>query len=255
MTLSDVTVVVPTLGRPSLRTLLGSLVAATGPLSRRILLVDDRPRCDGPLLDGGVPARLAGRVVVLPGRAAGPAAARNIGWRAADTGWIAFLDDDVVVDGDWLERLAGDLARAADDVAGVQGRLVVPRPAGRAPTDWERNVTGLERALWATADLAYRRCVLERLGGFDERFPRAYREDADLGLRVTAAGWRIVWGTRRITHPVRPADRWTSVRLQAGNADDALMRAKHGPGWRQRAGIPAGRRPRHLAITAAGLAG
>jgi Glycosyl transferase family 2 len=249
-----VTIVVPTIGRPSLRALLRSLAVATGPLPRRILVVDDRRRRDAPLLDGGLPARLAGRLTVLSGGAAGPAAARNLGWRAAEDDWIAFLDDDVVVDGDWLERLAADLASAADDVAGVQGDLTVPRPIGRAPTDWERNVIGLEHARWATADLAYRRCVLERLAGFDERFPRAYREDADLGLRVTADGWRIVQGNRRVTHPVRPAGPWTSVRLQAGNADDALMRAKHGPGWQQRAGAPTGRRPRHLAITAAGVA-
>lgn len=251
----DVTIVVPTLGRPSLGALLASLAESDGPLPRRILLVDDRRRRDQPLLSGGIPARLAARLQVLPGRAAGPAAARNAGWQAADTGWVAFLDDDVVVDRGWLRRLAGDLAAAAGDVAGVQGRLTVPKPTGRAPTDWERNVAGLERAVWATADLAYRLHVLGRLGGFDERFPRAYREDADLGLRVTGSGWRIVRGTRRVTHPVRPAGPWISVRLQAGNADDALMRAKHGPRWRQRAGVPAGRRPRHLAITAALLAG
>ena len=77
-------------------------------------------------------------------------------------------------------------------MAATQGRIVVPVPA--RPTDWERNVSGLEHARWATADMAYRRDVLAAVGGFDERFPRAYREDADLGLRVTAAGWRIVDG-------------------------------------------------------------
>ena len=126
-------------------------------------------------------------------------------------------------------------------------------PEGRRPTDWERNVRGLETARWATADMAYRRAVLEEVGGFDERFPRAYREDADLALRVLRAGHRIERGRRRTTHPVRRADRLVSVRLQAGNADDALMRALHGRGWRRAAGVPRGRRPRHLATTAAGV--
>lgn len=58
-----------------------------------------------------------------------------------------------------------------------------------------------------------------------------------------------------MTHPVRPADRWVSVRAQAGNADDPLMRARHGGSWRHDAGAPPGRRPRHVATTLAGLAG
>jgi HAD superfamily hydrolase (TIGR01662 family) len=41
--------------------------------------------------------------------------------------------------------------------------------------------------------------------------------------------------------------------VQAGNADDVLMRRLHGPGWRERADAPLGRRPRHLAVTAAAL--
>jgi histidinol-phosphate phosphatase family protein len=102
-------------------------------------------------------------------------------------------------------------------------------------------------AQWATADIAYRRSVLEQLGGFDERFPRAYREDADLGLRVVGRGYRIVRGERRTVHPVRPAHRWISLRLQAGNADDALMAKLHGRRWRELAGAPGGRRPRHFA--------
>ena len=38
--------------------------------------------------------------------------------------------------------------------------------------------------------MAYRRAALAAVGGFDERFPRAFREDADLALRMMAAGWR-----------------------------------------------------------------
>jgi histidinol-phosphate phosphatase family protein len=102
--------------------------------------------------------------------------------------------------------------------------------------------------------MAYRRSCLEAVGGFDERFPRAYREDADLGLRITAAGGRIVQGSRAVRHPVRPARRNVSLAKQAGNADDVLMRALHGPGWRERAGVPPGRRPRHLAVAGAGAA-
>jgi hypothetical protein len=246
----DLTLVVPTIGRPSLAALLDSLAASRGPLPDRIVLV-----ADGVPVAPVVPAALGGRVTVVRGDGAGPAAARNAGWRRASTRWVAFLDDDVVVPDDWLERLDEDLAAAEPDVGGVQGRIRVPLPAERPPTDWERNVSGLEDAQWATADMVYRRDALAAVGGFDERFPRAYREDADLGLRVTAAGWRIVCGRRHVLHPVRPAGPLVSLRLQAGNADDPLMRVLHGRAWRERAGVPRGRRPRHLATVLAGLIG
>jgi histidinol-phosphate phosphatase family protein len=215
------TVVIPSSGRPSLDALLERL----GP-DAPVIVVRDRAR-------------------------RGPAAARNAGWRRARTEWVVFLDDDVLPSPSWRDDLEADLAAAGPDVGGVQGRIVVPRPA--RPTDWERNVGGLESARWATADMAYRRSALAAAGGFDERFPRAYREDADLGLRVAAAGWRIVDGRRVVAHPVGRARAWVSLSKQAGNADDVLMRALHGRGWRSRAGVPRGRRPRHLAVALAGL--
>jgi histidinol-phosphate phosphatase family protein len=247
----SVDVVVPTIGRPSLATLLAALSAGEGPLPGRIVLVDDRRDATRPLLPGGAPSRLAFRVSVLRGGGVGPAGARNVGWRASTAAFISFVDDDVVPDGDWLARLADDIAAMPPDVAGSQGRLRVPLPGGRRPTDWQRNVAGLETARWATADMVYRRAALTAVGGFDERFPRAYREDADLALRVLRTGASLVSGARTAAHPVRPADRWVSVRLQAGNADDALMRVIHGAGWRERAGVPRGRRSRHLIVSVA----
>ncbi len=240
-------VVVPTVGRPSLATLLDVLASAGGPRPGRVLVIDDRPDRSEPL----VPAHAA--VEVVAGRAKGPAAARNVGWRASKADWVAFVDDDVVPDPDWFHRLWSDLAGAGPDVAGNQGVLRIPLPEDRPPTDWERNVAGLENARWATADMAYRRAVLSEVGGFDERFPRAFREDADLALRVMDAGYRLERGTRTASHPVRPGGPWVSVRLQAGNADDALMRAEHGADWHQRAEAPRGRIARHVAASAAGL--
>ncbi len=231
----------PTVGRPSLH-------AALAPLLNRVkvMVVDDRPEgADLDLPDG---------VRVLRSWGGGPAAARNTGWRATDAAWVAFLDDDVLPSADWVSLLERDLAACDADVGASQGRLRVPLPADRRPTDWERSTAGLETAVWATADMAYRRAALEDVGGFDERFPRAYREDADLGLRVVEAGWRIERGARTVDHPVRPTSWRQSIRSQHGNADDVLMRALHGRDWRSRASVPAGRRPWHLATTAALLA-
>jgi GT2 family glycosyltransferase len=240
--MTGVSIVVPTLGRPSLAGLLSAL--ATPDDAVEIIVVDDRADRARPL---DVPVG-----TVLTGRPGGPAAARNIGWRAARHEWVVFLDDDVVPGPDWLAHLAGDLAAAAPDVGGVQGRLRVPLPADRRPTDWERVTAALADGAWITADMAYRRTALVSVGGFDERLPRAFREDADLAARVRRAGWRLVRGDRAVTHPVRPESRWVSVRSQRGNADDALLRRLYGRRWRAVLGIPAGRRPRHMAVTAAG---
>jgi hypothetical protein len=248
-------VVIPTLGRPSLGACLRALAEAAGPGPERVVLVDDRPDPGGPAVTAHVPPALRPRTTVVRGAARGPAAARNAGWRAVgDVPWLVFLDDDVVPGATWTEDLALDLAGATSRVAGITARIEVPLPTDRRPTDWERNTAGLATARWITADMAYRRAALESVGGFDERFRRAFREDADLALRVLDAGWTLTEGRRTTTHPVRPTGRWTSVRVQAGNADDVLMTRLHGRDWWRRAEAPRGRLPGHLAVTAAGSA-
>ncbi len=238
-----VTVVIPTIGRESLGTLLSALSGA--PMS--VIVVDDRPRSPTALpVDSGV------RVLRSGGR--GPATARNVGWRAAATPWVAFLDDDVIPEPGWADDLARDLRRA-DDVAaaGSQGAIVVPRIHGLRPADDEHRTLRLAGAQWISADMAYRRTVLVQTGGFDERFPRAFREDSDLALRIVQAGHRILDGQRRSTHPVAPAGWWSSVRAQVGNRDNALMRRKFGRHWRTLAGERRGRMPAHVATTATGV--
>ncbi|MFG2057244.1 glycosyltransferase family 2 protein [Micromonospora sp. NPDC048930] len=250
-----ISLVVPTLGRPSLGTLLDALAVQLGELpSAELLLVDDRRDDDTGHDDTGelaVPGALAAYTKVLTGRGAGPAAARNLGWRAARGEWLVFLDDDVVPAPDWARRLRDDLS-VTDRVGGVQGVVEVPLPTDRRPTDWERGTAGLADGRWITADMAYRRAALAAVGGFDERFPRAYREDAELAHRVRRAGWDLVRGRRRVTHPVRPESRWVSLRTQRGNADDALLRRLYGRTWRSDLDLPPGRRPRHLAVATAG---
>jgi histidinol-phosphate phosphatase family protein len=248
----SVTIVVPTIGRPSLHVLLRVLTGTgTGPRPARIVVVDDRR--------DGSPLRLDERqalpeILVVKSGGRGPAAARNVGWRLARTEWVAFLDDDVIPEPAWSAVLHRDLAGLPEDVVGSQGQVTVPLPANRRPTDWERSTAGLADARWITADMAYRRATLSAHGGFDERFPRAFREDADFALRVMAAGGGFVIGERQVQHPVRPASWWASVHAQRGNADDVLMARLHGRDWRTRAEAPRGRRRRHLGVTGAAAA-
>jgi histidinol-phosphate phosphatase family protein len=241
-----VDVVIPTVGRSCLGRLLASIERERVHERGRVIVVDDRP--------GATLPELPQWVTRVAGRGAGPAAARNRGWSASDADWIAFLDDDTELTPGWRDRLESDIGGLPDRVAASQGRIVVPRPAGRKPTDAERAVIGLEAARYASADICYRRSVLELVGGFDERFPRAYREDSDIALRVLDAGFDIVRGGRTTLHRLASDPARSALRRQAGNRDDVLMAALHGRGWRDRCGAPRGRLRRHLVTSAAAAA-
>ncbi|HEU4616558.1 MAG TPA: glycosyltransferase, partial [Gammaproteobacteria bacterium] len=117
----------------------------------------------------------------------GPAAARNVGWRIARGEIVAFTDDDTVPDAGWLSS-----ALAAFDARGLDaawGKIVMP--LGLQPTDYELDAARLGQAEFATANCFCRKRVLEDVGGFDERFAIAWREDSDLYFRLLAAGARV----------------------------------------------------------------
>lgn len=244
-------IVVPTIGRSSLAALMAALDCSIGPRPASIVVVDDRPDTPGPL---HVETRLRPEPRVVRVAERGPAAARNAGWRRCASPWVIFLDDDVLPDEYWLADLAADVAACSQQTAAIQGQLVVPLRADRLPTDYERNVARLETSTWISADLAVRRRALFDVGGFDERFPRAYREDTDLALRLLDAGWGLERGRRRVAHPVRASSWSTSVRAQRGNVDDALMRRLHGRDWRRRGQAPPGTLGSHVITSCLGVA-
>ncbi|HEX6598552.1 MAG TPA: glycosyltransferase [Gemmatimonadaceae bacterium] len=156
----------------------------------------------------------------------GPAAARNAGWRGA-RGWlIAFTDDDTVPDAEWLSAALSAFTSGERRLDAAWGRIEVPLP--ERPTDYERDAAGLERAGFVTANCFARRDVLEALGGFDERFTSAWREDSDLYFRLLGAGRHVEHlGEALVVHPVRPASWGVSVRQQRKAAFDALLYKKH----------------------------
>ena len=246
MTTVRYAVVIPTIGRPSLAELVATVDGDPAPSC--IVIADDRRDAAADL---DLPATTA-PLIIVRSHGRGPAAARNAGWRATDADWIAFLDDDVAIPVDWCRRLVNDIAGLEENVVASQARIYVPKPEGRRPTDTERRTINLSGALWITADMAYRRSALLATGGFDERFPRAFREDSDLALRTVRLGYAIVWGERITTHPLASSASWrTILRDQAGNADNALLHAKYGRRWRSLIGTTQGRTGRHLITTAA----
>lgn len=163
------------------------------------------------------------RYLALPEKK-GPAAARNLGWLSAKAPVIAFTDDDCVPHSHWLEAIvnAADPARAQ----AFSGTVVVPR-AGR-PTDHELNTAGLETAEFVTANCACTRSALYAVGGFDERFSMAWREDSDLEFQLICNSVPITRiKTAIVVHPVRDASWGVSIREQKKTLFNALLYRKY----------------------------
>lgn len=179
----DVSVVIPTHDRPDgLARLLAALSSQTiGPERFEVIVVDDGSRIPVTPSVDGLPVQ-----VVRHEQARGPAAARNAGWRRARAGVVAFIDDDCAPVPGWLEAV---LAAADSEQVVVQGP-VAPMPDqvhGMHPLSHTIEIGGPNR-LFVSANIAYPRALLERVGGFDERFTRACGEDVELGARAMGAG-------------------------------------------------------------------
>ena len=133
-------------------------------------------------------------------RAEGPAAARNTGLAACKTGYVAFLDSDVVPRRGWLEALLGHFCDPT--VA-----LVAPRIVGLAQTD---HLVARYEAVRSSLDLGHREApvipytsvsyvpsaaiicrtsALRDISGFDETLRSG--EDVDLCWRLVEAGARL----------------------------------------------------------------
>ncbi len=137
----------------------------------------------------------------------GPAANRNAGARAARGTWLVFTDDDCLPDPIWLEAYVAAMNpnEAALDV--LEGRttcragLLSPRQA--APLNLEGG------RLWS-CNFAIRRAGFEKVGGFDERYPFAHMEDADLQARLRKSGY-MIHVLHMVLHGPRRGLRWYLV--------------------------------------------
>ena len=189
--------------------------------------------------------------VVTDPPGSGPAAARNAGARRCDGDILVFVDADVEVHPDALRRLREALERDAG-LAAVFGAYD-DRPAAPATVSRFRNLLhhhvhvscgGPATTFWAGLG-AVRREAFEAVGGFDaQRYPRPSIEDIELGMRLHAAGRRIlldpaVRGTHlkrwtlasmlRTDLAARGAP-WVALRLERGGDGGGALNLS----WRQR---------------------
>lgn len=134
----------------------------------------------------------------------GPATARNHGVTLAHGEWLVFVDSDMELKPDTLQRLADTLDATGADAL-VCSYTLTPANSGFVPrykAIWEyvsidRGVTldenGVARiATWAPRPGAVRRAAYEAVGGFDTRFRGADLEDMEFGYRLAEAGFVTV---------------------------------------------------------------
>ncbi|MCR2765054.1 mycofactocin biosynthesis glycosyltransferase MftF [Microbacterium sp. zg.B48] len=195
--LDQLTVVIPVLGRSAaLQRLLSGLQGV------RVLVVDDgTPEPAATALHQVVAS--AGAELLRLDRNVGPASARNAGLGQAETPFVAFVDSDVVVTADALERM---LRHFADPELALVGPRVVGTPH---PQTW---IARYENSR-ASVDLGIRpalvrprsavswmssTCLIGRREVLAAGFTAGMRvaEDVDLVWRLCEQGWRVRYEPR-----------------------------------------------------------
>jgi glycosyltransferase involved in cell wall biosynthesis len=202
----NISVVIPTYRRPELLArCLDALMHQTLPPEQfEIVVVSDGPDYETSVLYQAVAKTHRTRALKFLSTHSrrGPAAARNVGWKNSRGQLIAFTDDDCIPDPGWLAALWNAFIMTGTPVVAFTGRTIVPTSS--PPTDYELNISNLERAEFITANCACTRRALERVGGFDEHFTMAWREDTSLHFAFLQHEIPICRIPEAIvTHPVR----------------------------------------------------
>jgi len=183
-----ISVVVPTRDRPdALARCLAALARQrAGEVELEVIVVDDS--------DGGGAVAPGARIVPAGGR--GPAAARNLGARAARGNIVCFTDDDCAPAPDWARRLAG----ACADGGAAAGTTIADPDAGPAAAAAQlltntlmlstRTPAGGGVATLGFAPTCNLACDADTLRAvpFDESFALAAGEDRDWCARLVASG-------------------------------------------------------------------
>jgi glycosyltransferase involved in cell wall biosynthesis len=152
-----------------------------------VIVVDDGSTDDSAVIARRFP------ITYLFQKNAGPAAARNLGWRNARGKIIYFLDADCIPQPNCISLLLEGFTNAA--VGGVGGTMVSDDTTNLLVTIVQSEISLRHAGMQGRVDFlgsfntAYRRDVLERTHGFNTALITA--EDIDLAFRVTALGYEL----------------------------------------------------------------
>jgi GT2 family glycosyltransferase len=137
--------------------------------------------------------------------------------------YVFFTDSDCFVPKNWIEQ--GLKLFTKSQYIGVEGKTyyVSEKYEPTYSDDIIENKTGGQ---FHTCNIAYKKNVLEKIGGFDERF--TYMEDRDLALRALKIGKicfnpkMVVYHKRRVMKPVQFVKRGKRIRNRV------MLLKKHG---------------------------
>jgi GT2 family glycosyltransferase len=205
-----VSVIVPTFQREApLRRCLAGVLAQRHP-AFEVLVVDQSPEHEPETWSmlRGLPANARHLRLARPS----VTAAANVGARRAEGWLLVFLDDDVEIDD--RDLLARHERHYRDPgIGGVVGRIVnagrggdQPRPDAGGPLGFLSmnfdHPHPMDVPTAAGANMSFRRELVERLDGFDERYTaNAFRWETDFSLRVVRSGYRIRYDPEaRVVH-------------------------------------------------------
>jgi len=136
---------------------------------------------------------------------AGPAKARNTGWKAATGRVICFTDSDCIPYADWVSTLLEGFE--SDEIAAVAGSYdIVNRKSFLAlcihkEIKWRHARFKKRIRAFGSYNVAIRKCILEQTGGFNESYQTSSGEDNDLSYRILKAGYKIAFrGDALVAH-------------------------------------------------------
>ncbi len=188
-------VVVPTRDRPAqLAECLAHLARVQAPPGGfEVIVVDDGGSADlGPALEG---VRGALDVQLVAQAHGGPARARNTGAAHARGTYLAFLDDDCRPTPGWLRALVGAAEQGLAGGCVVNALPAACPAASQALCDYlyaYYEAAGGPR-FFTSNNIALRRDLYLRHGGFDEAFTLAAGEDRALCDRLAAQGVALLY--------------------------------------------------------------
>jgi GT2 family glycosyltransferase len=246
-----VSVVVPTYRRPTvLASTLDALLAVEHPAERyEVIVVDDGPDdATERAVKGSADARAAtDRVVYVAQHRGGAATARNTGARRASGQVLIFVDDDITVRPDHVNR---HLAVLCDDrQALVNGHWEFSPPVRAAleatpfgrfrieVEEWVKDTLPKETleggrvvpSAVTACNLGVWRDFFWTVGGFDEGFPFAGYEDQEFSYRAVAAGASLYYdrSIRLLHNDQRMTLEQFCGRQRQGAMTAALLATKH----------------------------